>query len=97
MSQRLDLDRIRWLVDALDSAAETDMLEALKGAVIGYGGRWDLPSERVGDYQPCIMSVQVFGVYAMAEVLEELPDNWIRAARNVLTADNPDFSDAGGA
>lgn len=74
------------LVDALAALPAAHRLDALKRAVITNGGRWDLPSELPGIYRPALVSLQVFGVHAMAETLEELPRNWMRAARNVLAA-----------
>ena len=74
------------LVDALAALPADQRLDALKRVVIRNGGRWDLPSEFPGIYRPALVSLQVFGVHAMAETLEELPRNWVRAARNVLAA-----------
>lgn len=74
------------LVKALAALSAAQRLDALKQAVLRNGGRWDLPSEFPGIYRPALVSLQVFGVHAMAETLEELPQNWMRAARNVLAA-----------
>jgi hypothetical protein len=55
--------------------------------VLAYGGRWDLPSELTEDYRPALVSLQVFGVHAMAATLDELPRNWMRTAGNLLEAE----------
>lgn len=64
----------------------TGRLSALKRAVLAHGGRWELPSELTGIYRPALVSLQVFGIHAMAPTLDELPRNWMRAAGNVLGA-----------
>ncbi len=74
------------LLATLAALPAAQRLDALKRAVIRNAGRWDLPSEFPGIYRPALVSLQVFGVHAMAETLEELPQNWMRAARNVLAA-----------
>jgi len=66
-----------------------ERLPALKRAVLAHGGRWDLPSERCEDYHPALVSLQVFGVHAMAATLDELSRNWMRAAGNMLEAEEP--------
>jgi hypothetical protein len=60
-----------------------------------HGGRWDLPSEVSGIYEPALISLQVFGVHAMAEMLDELPRNWMRAAANILEGGECRWSEAG--
>jgi hypothetical protein len=86
MGDEPDTAALGALTDALTGLSAAQRLDALKQAVIRNGGRWDLPSELPGIYRPALVSLQVFGVYAMAETLEELPRNWMRAARNVLAA-----------
>jgi len=68
------------------AATEDLRLPILKQAVIDHGGRWDLPSDVPGVYDPALKTIQVFGVFAAAENLDELAANWIRAAGNVLGA-----------
>ncbi len=84
MDDEPDTAALAALVDALAALPADQRMEALKRAVIRNGGRWDLPSELPGIYRPALVSLQVYGVHAMAETLEELPRNWMRAARNVL-------------
>lgn len=90
MSETLNLDRIRWAHDMMKFTPVSDRLGLLKYMIMSNGGRWDLPSRKPGVYQPLIMSVQLFGVHAMAEELDELPKNWMQVAENILGAtDNP--------
>jgi hypothetical protein len=80
----IDLVQIACLLDDLLVGVQETRLEILKRAVIAHGGRWDLPSDISGVYQPALISLQVFGVHAMADTLDELPRNWMRAAANIL-------------
>ncbi len=86
MGDEPDTAALAELIDALAALPADQRLEALKRAVVRHGGRWDLPSELPGIYRPALVSLQVYGVHAMAETLEELPRNWMRAAQNVLAA-----------
>lgn len=86
MSQRMDIAQIAALVADLELTPIEKRLEVLKSAVITSGGRWDLPSAKQGVYEPILMSIQVYGVYAMADTLDELPRNWVRLAANILDA-----------
>lgn len=80
----IDISRIDCLLVDLKACRNEARLEILKRAVIAHGGRWDLPSGALGVYQPALISLQVFGVHAMADNLDELPRNWMRAAGNIL-------------
>jgi len=80
----IDISQITCLRDDLLVSPQETRLEILKRAVIAHGGRWDLPSDVGGVYQPALISLQVFGVHAMADNLDELPRNWMRAAANIL-------------
>ncbi|WP_171178621.1 hypothetical protein [Ruegeria sp. HKCCD8929] len=91
MTERLDLNRIRLAVDTLANTSISGCLDKLKLLIIKHGGRGDLPSERIGEYNPLIKSAELFGVYAMAEDAAELPKNWLIAARNILSADAEDI------
>lgn len=86
MSERANIAAVSRLVAALEATSPNDRLPALKHAVLAHGGRWDLPSEISGVYRPALVSLQVFGIHAMAASLDELPRNWLRAAGNVLEA-----------
>lgn len=78
--------RLRLLRDHVEALPEDKQLKALKAVVLETGGRWDLPSARAGIYQPMLVSLQVYGIPAMAENTDELVGNWIAAATNVLEA-----------
>ena len=80
----LDLDRIAALAEDVEALPPAEGLEVMRKAVLSHGGRWDLPGDRPGVYEPAIVSLQVHGVFAMAEDIEALPTNWCRAARNTL-------------
>jgi hypothetical protein len=88
----IDLAQIACLLDDLKVTLQETRLEILKRAVIAHGGRWDLPSDVRGVYQPALISLQVFGVHAMADNLDELPRNWMRAAANILDAQGREFA-----
>ncbi len=75
------------LVAALATTPPDERLSVLKRAVLAHGGRWDLPSELTEAYRPALVSLQVFGIHAMAPSLDELPRNWMRAAGNMLEAE----------
>lgn len=81
------------MLDDLKVTQQEARLEILKRAVITHGGRWDLPSDARGIYQPALISLQVFGVHAMADNLDELPRNWMRAAANILDAQGREFTE----
>ena len=91
----IDSGRIAELLAELDVSAQRHRLIILKRAVVAHGGRWDLPSEVSGVYEPALISLQVFGVHAMAETLDELPRNWMRAAANILDGGACRWSEAG--
>lgn len=82
----IDIGQIACLLADLKVSSQESRLEILKRAVIAHGGRWDLPSDASGVYRPSLISLQVFGVHAMADTLDELPRNWMRAAQNILDA-----------
>jgi len=82
----IDISHIDCLLTDLKVCRNEAHLEILKRAVIAHGGRWDLPSDTLGVYQPALISLQVFGVHATADNLDELPRNWMRAAGNILEA-----------
>ena len=83
---RLETDRIAHLLSELEIADPKFRLHMLRQAVMQNGGRWDLPSEKPGVYEPAIKEIMVYGLFAAAENIEELPRNWMRAAMNILKA-----------
>ncbi|MEM7734042.1 MAG: hypothetical protein AAF280_14840 [Pseudomonadota bacterium] len=91
MMDALHVGRLRGVIEILEKLDPSARLEALKKLITNNGGTWDLPSQKIGAdgnpiYMPALMSLNLFGVYAMAEVLEELPRNWMKAAQNILDA-----------
>lgn len=92
-----DFDRIRGLVVLMNAARPDHRLDVLKFAVTNYGGRWDLPSERIGEYQPAIVEIQVFGIHAMAEDVDQLAEAWLTAARDMLEAAERETQNSEGA
>ena len=68
----------------LELTPADERLEHLKARVLDTGGTWDLPSADGTTYRPLIMTIQLHGIYAMAERLDELAKNWMRAARNTI-------------
>ena len=87
MNPNLDLGPVSRLVTDLATTPPDERMSALKPAVLAHGGRWDLPWELAEAYCPALVSLQVFGIHAMAASLDELPRNWMRAAGNVLEAE----------
>jgi hypothetical protein len=81
---RPDCSCLDSLLARVEAAPAEMRLAILKQAVVGHGGSWDLPSDTPGIYEPALMSIQVFGVFAAADNLEELAINWMRAAGNTL-------------
>lgn len=90
MNECANFAAVSHLVAALATTPPDGRLSTLKRAVLAHGGRWDLPSELTEAYRPALVSLQVFGVHAMAASLDELPRNWMRAAGNVLEAQEQD-------
>ncbi len=88
----IDISQIDDLLANLKACRHDVRLVILKRAVIAHGGRWDLPSDIRGVYQPALISLQVFGVHAMADTLDELPCNWMRAAGNILEAQEQEWT-----
>lgn len=86
MSQRIDIAQIADLIADLEITPIEEQLEVLITTAHASGGRCDLPSAKQGVYAPLLVSIQVFGVYAMSDTLEDLPRNWTKTATNILDA-----------
>jgi len=87
-----NMQRLRGTIEVLRTVSPEGQMLALRNLATDNGGRYDLPSERLGAdgqpvYMPLLLSVSVFGVYAMSDNIDELPKNWILAATNILEAD----------
>jgi hypothetical protein len=90
MNTKLDISRIAAAVQLLETTKPGDRFDALRDLALSNGGRCDLPGEARGDdgdplYDPILKSIEVFGIYAMADTIDELPQNWMLCARNVLS------------
>ena len=79
--------RVAELLAELERFDADQRLEALRKAALHCGGRADLPAHDATIYDPLVKSIEVFGVYAMAEELDELACNWMRAASNIMDAE----------
>ncbi len=91
MKSRIDVSRLEAAIELLEGISGAAQLLALKNLIINNNGRWDLPSAAKRPdgkpvYDPALVSVELFGVYAMSDEADELPTNWLRAARNILDA-----------
>lgn len=88
----VDLDAVRDLLVALEFTPREDRLAELEEVAVatgGTGGTVNLPKSDAA-YWPVISSIEVFGVFAMAEDPGNLPSNWLRVARNILEAEERD-------
>lgn len=87
MNLATNLARIRDVVDLLKHVPADNRLLAIQNLCDNNGGRWD-PRISLPDLkQPCLYEIQVFGVPAMAENVEDISANWLRAANNILEAE----------
>ena len=87
----IDCNKIEMLARAVAAIEAEDAdrrLHKLYAIALANGGRWDMPEPGAdgGDYDPLLKSIEVFGVYAMAEDVDDLPKNWMICARNILEA-----------
>ena len=81
----IDVRKTANLLSELEMAPAKLRMNILRRAVMQNGGRWDLPAENAEEYNPTLKEVQVFGVFAMAHDVEDLPRHWMRAAMNILS------------
>lgn len=75
-------------IAVLDAMPADRHLERIKARVIETGGTWDLPAKDPATYDPLLKTIQLHGIFAMAERLDELAKNWLKAARTTLDAHN---------
>lgn len=52
--------------------------------VISSGGTWDLPHSDPEIYKPLLCSMQLAGVHAYSKSADELPAEWMKAARAAI-------------
>ena len=93
MKPKIDLGRIERALNTLNETPPELRRAKLTEMALLNGGRWDFPSAtKMSDgtpiYDPLIKSIEVFGVFAMAEDLEEIAKNWMIAAQNILHGDD---------
>lgn len=82
MQTNLDFDRIQAALDCLTNCSSDAQLLALKN-LCENNGIWTIPQDH-SHYSPVLYEVSLFGIPAMSDDVERLPDNWMRAARNIL-------------
>jgi hypothetical protein len=81
-----DPERLQAALSLLSDCSDDAQLLQLKNLCTN-NGVWCIP-ENPDDYQPVIYEVTLFGVSAMADDITRLPQNWLRAAQNILNADS---------
>jgi hypothetical protein len=79
---QFDLPRINAALTLLRNVSTEAQLLHLKNLCIN-NGTWTIP-ENHADYSPVLYEVTLFGVHAISDVIETLPNNWMRAADNIL-------------
>lgn len=79
----IDLPRLQSALDLLQRCSHEGRLLQLKNLVLNNGGIWTVPEAPCG-YTPVLYEAQLFGVPAFADRDQDLPVNWMRAARNLL-------------
>ncbi|MGH1417199.1 MAG: hypothetical protein ACRBB0_27185 [Pelagimonas sp.] len=81
----IDLALVVSGLELLPKTSTDGRLLALKNLVINNGGIWAVP-ESPADYQPVIYEISLGGIPAVDNDPKRLPENWMRAANNILTA-----------
>lgn len=87
MMPTLDIPRIRSAVELLDRVSPDTRLLHLKNLCINNSGIWAVP-ENPADYAPVHYEIGVFGVDVATETPADLPRTWMKAARNILRAND---------
>jgi hypothetical protein len=82
MTPHLDFPRIAEALALLESCSADAQLLHLKN-LCENNGVWTVPQDH-NRYSPVLYEVSLFGVPAISDDIERLPDNWMRAARNIL-------------
>lgn len=80
-----DTARLRAAVEALELCLPDSRLLHMRTLCIAHGGLWPIP-EGLEKFPPVLFEVSLHGVTALAQTAENLPRNWIRAARAILSA-----------
>ena len=72
-------------VDLLERIPMDARLSSLKNLIVNNGGVWTVP-ERTERYAPFLYDVSFFGVTVATDDPDRLPALWIKAARNIIGA-----------
>ncbi|WP_147112161.1 hypothetical protein [Tateyamaria sp. syn59] len=82
MTSSLNIPRIEFALTFLSDCNPDHRLLALQN-LCENNGVWTIPQDR-SRYSPVLYEVSLFGVAAISDDIQHLPDNWQRAARNIL-------------
>jgi hypothetical protein len=75
-------------IATLEQIRPGSRLAHIETRVVETGGTWGLPAADPAIYDPLINSIQLHGIFVMSDKIDELAHNWLKAARNTLTANN---------
>lgn len=93
-----DFDELRALVPIIECQPAHLRLWALKVAAITTGGVVHIPEPgpggAVAPFRPVLASIEVHGVFAMSDTVEDLAANWVRVARTILAEADHSFPPA---
>lgn len=87
MNEHLNFDLIEVVALLLKEIPPESRLLALQNLCINNGGTWDYSISQPYLAQPCLFEIRVLGVPAMADDRDRLAENWLRAASNILSAE----------
>lgn len=82
MTPHIDVPRIELALDCLSDCSPESQLLALQN-LCENNGVWTIPQDH-SRYSPVLYEVSLFGVPAISDDIDRLPDIWQRAARNIL-------------
>lgn len=82
MTPDLDIPRVQAALALLGDISPEARLLQLENLCVN-NGTWSIPKNH-RDYSPVLYEISLFGVPAIADDIERLPGNWLRAARNIL-------------
>lgn len=74
-------------IDRLEGRPPAAQLQVLEALCVEHGGTWSIPQpapQGARRYAPVLYEMSLFGVAAMADDIEALPRNWMKAARSLL-------------
>ncbi len=82
MTPHIDFPRVQAALALLSDVSPEARLLQLENLCVN-NGMWTVPKNH-SDYRPVLYEISLFGVFAAADDIEQLPANWQRAARNIL-------------